>query len=181
MFWTNPVVKHEFADSSRWMVYTNMKHLKTPKHCNYKTHNRSHYSYRGIVCKNTSYITCAFIEVLNVVYRYCNRWRLKANVCKSAVMVFSKDRVEGRWKWGEHELPKVSSYCYLGIDFTSNGAWDVHIKKVISNGRKKVNQLHSVISNRDINLTACRLLLLSVIRPSIEYGGEIWEGNKGQV
>ena len=117
-------------------------------------------------------------KLIDVVYRYCNRWRLKANVGKSAVMVFSKDRVEGKWKWGEHELPKVSSYCYLGIDFASNGAWDVHIKKVINNGRKKVNQLHNVI---DINLTACRLLLLSVIRPSIEYGGEIWEGNKGQV
>ena len=34
----------------------------------------------------------------------------------------------------------------------------------------------------DINLTVRRLLLPSVIRPSIEYGGEIWEGNnKGQV
>ena len=44
------------------------------------------------------------------------------------------------------------------------------------NGRKKVNQLHSVISNRDINLIARRLLLLSVIRPST-----IWEDNKGQV
>ena len=64
---------------------------------------------------------------------------------KSAVMVFSKDRVEGRWKWGEHVLPTVSSYCYLGIDFASNGAWDVHIKKVINNGRKRVNQLHSVL------------------------------------
>ena len=52
---------------------------------------------------------------------------------------------------------KVSNYCYLGIDFASNGARDVHIKKV-NNGRKKVNQLHSVISNRDINLTARRLL-----------------------
>ena len=39
----------------------------------------------------------------------------------------------------------------------------------INNGRKKVNQLQSVISNRYINLTAHRLLLLSVIRPSIEY------------
>ena len=47
-------------------------------------------------------------------------------------------------------------------------------------GRKKVNQLHSVISNRDINLSACRLLLLSVVRPSLEYGSEVWEGNKSQ-
>ena len=30
-------------------------------------------------------------------------------------------------------------------------------------------------------LTARRLLLLSVIRPSIEYEGEIWEGSKGLV
>ena len=33
----------------------------------------------------------------------------------------------------------------------------------------------------DINLSAHRLLLLSVIRPTIEYGGEVREGNKSQV
>ena len=98
----------------------------------------------------------------------------------SAVMVFSKDAVNGCWKWGEHSLPKVSSYSYLGIDFSSNGAWDMHIKKLLDNGRKKVNQLHKVISNRNVNLSAHRLLLLSVIRPSIEYGSEVWEGNKSQ-
>ena len=56
----------------------------------------------------------------------------------------------------------------------------MHLKRVLDNGRKKVNQLHSIISNRDINLSARRLLLLSVIRPSLEYGSEVWESNKGQ-
>ena len=51
------------------------------------------------------------------------------------------------------------------------------MKRVISNGRKKVNQL---ISNRNINLSARRLLLLSVLRPSIEYGSEVWKCNKSQ-
>ena len=32
------------------------------------------------------------------------------------------------------------------------------------NGRKKLNQLHS---NRDINFSARRLLLLSVVQPSV--------------
>ena len=51
---------------------------------------------------------------------------------KSAVMVFSKDAVNGCWKWGEYSLPIVSSYSYLGIDFSRNGACDMHIyKKVI--------------------------------------------------
>ena len=53
---------------------------------------------------------------------------------KSAVMVFSKDAVNGCWKWGELSLPKVSSYSYLGIDFSSNGAWDMHIKKLLTLG-----------------------------------------------
>ena len=95
-------------------------------------------------------------------------------------MVFTKEAVEGTWKWGEHDLPTVAKYTFLGIDFAPNGAWDGHIKKVLDCGRKKVNQLHSVISNRDINLSARRLLLLSVVRPSLEYGSEVWEGNKSQ-
>ena len=119
-------------------------------------------------------------KLISVVHGYCNKWRLRANVCKSAVMVFSKNPVEGEWKWGEHLLPRVSNYTYLGIDFACNGAWDMHIQKIRNNCKKKVNQLHSVISNRDINLSARRLLLLSVVRPSLEYGSEIWDCNKSQ-
>ena len=120
-------------------------------------------------------------KFLDIVYSYCSKWRLRANVSKSVVMVFSKDAENGCWKWGEYSLPIVSSYSYLGIDFSRNGAWDMHIRKLLDNGRKRVNQLHKVISNRNINLSARRLLLLSVIRPSIEYGIEVWEGNKSQV
>ena len=107
-------------------------------------------------------------KLIDVVYSYCSKRGLRANVIKSTVMVFSKDTVNGCWKWGEHSLPRVSSYSYLGIDFSSNGAWDMHIKKLLDNCRKKVNQLHKVISNRKVNLSAPRLLLLSVIRASIE-------------
>ena len=73
---------------------------------------------------------------------HCNKSTLKANVTKCAVMVFAKEAVEGTWKWGEHDLPTVVKYKYLGIDFASNGVWDGHIKKVLDCGRKKVNQLH---------------------------------------
>ena len=56
----------------------------------------------------------------------------------------------------------------------------MHIRKLLDNRRKRVNQLHKVISNRNINLSARRHFLLSVFRPSIEYGSEVWEGNKSQ-
>ena len=76
-------------------------------------------------------------KLKDVVYSYCSKRRLRANVSKSAVMVFSKDAVNGCWKWGEHTLPKESCCSYLGIDFSSNGAWDMHIKKLLDTGRKK--------------------------------------------
>ena len=47
--------------------------------------------------------------------------------------------------------------------------------------KRKLNLLNSIISNRNINLSARRLLLLSVIRSSLEYGNEIWEGNKCKI
>ena len=68
---------------------------------------------------------------------------------------------------GRTSSPKI---IYLGVDFTSNGAWDKHVKR---NGRKRVQ------SNRDIDLTA-RRFLISVVRPTLEYGSEVWEGNKAQ-
>ena len=85
-------------------------------------------------------------------------------------MVFS---VEGGWKWGEHELPKVSRFTYWYV--ACDGAWYIQLQSVFDNGRKKVNRLHSIIGDRDINLNARRLLPLS----STEYGSEVWECNKG--
>ena len=56
----------------------------------------------------------------------------------------------------------------------------MRIKKVVASGKEKVNQLHSIISNRDINLSARRLLLLAVVRPTLEYDSEVWEANMAQ-
>ena len=37
-------------------------------------------------------------KLIDFVY---SKWRLRANVSKSAMMFFSKDGVNGCWKWGE--------------------------------------------------------------------------------
>ena len=53
-------------------------------------------------------------EQLQKLIAYCNKWKLKAIVTKSAVMVFAKEAVEDTWKWEEHDLPTVAKYTYLG-------------------------------------------------------------------
>ena len=44
------------------------------------------------------------------------------------VVVFSKSKVHipSSWTLGKHTIPQASSYCYLGIDFASDGGWDIH-------------------------------------------------------
>ena len=37
-------------------------------------------------------------KLIDVVYSYRSKWRLRTNVIKSAVIVFSKDVVNGCWK-----------------------------------------------------------------------------------
>ena len=37
-------------------------------------------------------------SLIDTAHGYCSRWRLKANVSKSAVMVFSEASASGEWK-----------------------------------------------------------------------------------
>ena len=57
-------------------------------------------------------------KLIDVVHAYCHKWRLKANLSKSAVMVFAKDIVDGSWSWGEHKLPRVSKYTIWLLIFS---------------------------------------------------------------
>ena len=41
-------------------------------------------------------------------------------------MTFGKGFVEGNCKWAEQDLPRVSEYTFLGIDFPEISAWDVN-------------------------------------------------------
>ena len=52
------------------------------------------------------------------------------------------------------------------------------MQKVINNGKKKLNRLHRFVSNRNISTVARRLV--SVLRPSLEYGSEVWACNTRQ-
>ena len=47
-------------------------------------------------------------------------------------------------------------------------------------GKRLVKCIVLLEANRDTDLTARRLLLISVVRPTLEYGSEVWEGNKAQ-
>ena len=66
----------------------------------------------------------------------------KANAKKCAVVISSKlGNLSGKWVWGHESLHALDSYCYLGVEFSSNGLWYKHIKSLIIPIKQKLGGL----------------------------------------
>ena len=74
--------------------------------------------------------------------------------------------------WGDESLPILDSYCYLGVEYSSVGSWDKHIKSLIVRNRKKLRArgLYRGLHNFSFDLRTHRHILMAVLRPSLEYG-----------
>ena len=103
-------------------------------------------------------------KLINIVQEFCNKWRLKSNIQRVQLWYFLKRllkvHVHGSGG-GDKEIPRVVSYCYLGIEFANDGSWDSHVQKEINNGKKKLNRLHRFLSNRSISTVARRIIIAS--------------------
>ena len=98
--------------------------------------------------------------LIDVVYAYSKKWRFEANVAKCAVVVFV--------------LPHLNYYTYLGVKFTCNGHWDAHLKDLVTPGKRKLNSLLRILCNPSLSLYLRQQVILSILRPSLEYGNEVW-------
>ncbi len=65
--------------------------------------------------------------LLDILSRWCDRWRLGVNASKSAVMHFrtrGTPRSTAEFNCGQGSLPVVSEYRYLGLLFTEHLDYD---------------------------------------------------------
>jgi hypothetical protein len=77
-------------------------------------------------------------------------------------------------------LKVVTKYKYLGIWFTSDLLWTVHINKFVAKATATTAGLGGVFSNKRIPARAKALIWLSTARPQMEHGGEVWKANDSQ-
>ena len=113
--------------------------------------------------------------LIDVVYAYSKKWRFEANVAKCAVVVFRNEKeLDGAWTWGDSVLPHLNYYTYLGVKFTCNGHWDAHLKDLVTSGKRKLNSLLRILCNPTLSLYLRWQVILSILRPSLEYGNEVW-------
>ena len=63
---------------------------------------------------------------LDLLFSYCNKWKLLVNSNKTKVMVFKRgDRLPNNlmFTYGDHQLEIVKKFIYLGVVFTTEGSF----------------------------------------------------------
>ena len=107
---------------------------------------------------------------------YCHLWKLKINVSKSKVTVFSRGKARNRpeFYFGENKLDVVDHYKYLGLNFNFNGKFTVAKKELYEKGNRAMVSL--LRKGRQLQLPIdIQLQLFDVlVKPVLLYGCEVW-------
>jgi hypothetical protein len=118
--------------------------------------------------------------MITMVECWCNRWGLEANVLKCAVVVFHGEEADKsfKWQWGGKDVPVRTSYTYLGAEFDENCKWDKNVNNMVEKGAKAFTVYQKLLKAKSLPVQVKRQLVLSCIRPTLEYGGGVWEPSK---
>jgi hypothetical protein len=117
--------------------------------------------------------------VAATVYAYSCKWRFQLNSLKSAVMHVVPNNIRSQLTdsgivWNGVPVPVVSEYCYLGLWFNTACTWDTHITKMLQKAARVSASLMPIWKSRRISVEVKRIVLLSCVRPIVEYGAEVW-------
>ena len=82
--------------------------------------------------------------------------------------------------WGGENFFLLDSYCYLGIEISSEGSLDKHTKSLVVCNKQKLGGLYQVLHKFTLDLKTLRHILIAVVRQTLEYGCEAWKINKCQ-
>ena len=113
---------------------------------------------------------------LDSLAEYCDLWKLKVNVQKSKIMIFTKGRLPQNivFNYNNVVLEIVNEYTYLGVLFSRTGSFS---KAKKAQAEKATCAMYEIIKKGRIhNLSIkCQLELFDkVFKPILLYGCEIW-------
>ena len=126
--------------------------------------------------------------LLDHVLNWCNKWRLRINYTKSAVMHFrnkGKRRSDYAFHIGTKTIEYVSSYKYLGIMLHENLDFNVTVDTLFNSGERALGSMISKIhSFKDVGFETYTKLYYSCVVPVTDYCSGVWgfrDFNKGDM
>ena len=134
--------------------------------------------------------TCLFIEVdnreeaaekinedLHNMFQWSKDMLVNFSEAKTKSLIISNKRnahLHPEVLLNETKIEEVSSYCYLGFDFTKTLRWNKHIDRVVSKARKRLNAMNPL--KFKLNRRSLEKMYFSFVLPVLEYGSVVWGG-----
>ena len=114
-------------------------------------------------------------SMLDVVYSYSRRWRLKFNVSKCGVLVVGQKRREKLWRLGKEWIKEVDEYKYLGVWQNRQATGHNHVNHLVGKGVGLQNLARGAKFWRGEEDIEAGLIAWEVAsRPVLNYGAEVW-------
>ena len=87
---------------------------------------------------------------LDLLYDYCNMWKLTVNFEKSNILVCrsgGRKHINEIWFWGDHIMEQCDNYKYLGITFSAGGITNTALTVLNDQAKKAMLSLLSGMNN----------------------------------
>ena len=117
-----------------------------------------------------------FQITLNKFKDYCDLWKLKLNVEKTKILIFSKGnpRQNYNFKIGENDVEIVDNYKYLGLYFSRSGSFYKTKIYIAEQANKALFALLRKIKRLALPFEIQIDLFNKTVKPILLYGSEIW-------
>jgi hypothetical protein len=105
---------------------------------------------------------------------WSKKWLMTFNSDKTEIMLFSNTNIpEFNFTFNGRIIPITNSHKHLGVTFSSDAKWNIHVENILLSICKHLNVLRKL----EYNLSRKNLekLYLVYIRPIFEYACEVWD------
>lgn len=129
-------------------------------------------------------------SMLQIVFNYSIKWRVKLNDDKCNVVVFhnipnksiyydnciNQCNCNHHYKFGNNLIKEVLIYKYLGIELDYRLTLSVYKSRIISKAKSNLGRIwHMGIKGNHLSVKGSLNLYYALVRSQLEYGTELWE------
>jgi len=122
---------------------------------------------------NTRENTSVLQDDLNKLESWSHTWQLSFNSSKCSVLSVGEKDSQQAYFLNNARLQNVNSHPYLGIEFSCNLKWNLHLDILASKATRTLGMLQRVLKTAD---TKTRLVAYNtLVKPILEYGCQVWD------
>ncbi|MEW8547660.1 MAG: reverse transcriptase family protein [Candidatus Thiodiazotropha sp.] len=112
---------------------------------------------------------------LTTMVEWSNTWLMRFNAAKCHLLRITRQRklIPTKYNIQGVQLQEVDHHPYLGVEFSSDLTWKLHISNITSKANRILNLLrrHLYGCNQEVKSRA----FTSLVRPHLEYSSSVWD------